>query len=45
MMSSANQIAGVAPVSFTSKLLEGKELSPQEELDLKWSAASLYSGE
>lgn len=37
-------IAGVAPVSFTSKLLEGKELSPQEELDLKWSAASLYSG-
>ncbi|KAJ2933474.1 hypothetical protein H1R20_g3643, partial [Candolleomyces eurysporus] len=37
-------IAGVAPVSFTSVLLESKELSSEEEFDLKWSAASLYSG-
>ncbi|KAJ3548837.1 hypothetical protein NMY22_g1117 [Coprinellus aureogranulatus] len=36
--------AGIAPASFTSVLLERKSLSPQEECDLKWSAASLYSG-
>lgn len=36
--------AGTAPVSFSSALLEGKDLNPEEEFDLKWSAASLYSG-
>ncbi|TFK29251.1 cytochrome P450 [Coprinopsis marcescibilis] len=34
---------GVAQVSFTSVMLENKHLSPEEEFDLKWSAASLYS--
>lgn len=36
-------MAGVAPVSFTSVMLS-KEISSQDEFDLKWSAASLYSG-
>ncbi|KAF5321043.1 hypothetical protein D9619_000276 [Psilocybe cf. subviscida] len=36
--------AGIAPVSFTSTLLEGRQLTEDEEFDLKWSAASLYSG-
>ncbi|KAF7313515.1 hypothetical protein HMN09_00507400 [Mycena chlorophos] len=36
--------AGVAPVSFTSKLLEAKEITAEEEFDIKWSSASLYSG-
>ncbi|CAA7260281.1 unnamed protein product [Cyclocybe aegerita] len=36
--------AGTAEVSFTSTLLEGKRLTAEEEFDLKWSAASLYSG-
>ncbi|KAH9482477.1 Cytochrome P450 monooxygenase 208 [Psilocybe cubensis] len=36
--------SGTAQVSFTSTLLEGKCLSAQEEFDIKWSAASLYSG-
>ncbi|KAJ7067957.1 cytochrome P450 [Mycena amicta] len=36
--------AGVAPVSFTSTLLEPKELTEDEEFDIKWSSASLYSG-
>ncbi|KAG5716246.1 O-methylsterigmatocystin oxidoreductase [Termitomyces sp. T112] len=35
---------GIAPVSFTSSLLEGKNVDLQEETDIKWSAASLYSG-
>ncbi|KAJ7477078.1 cytochrome P450 [Mycena galericulata] len=35
--------AGTAPVSFTSALLEPKQLTPEEEFDIKWSAASLYS--
>lgn len=38
------QASGTAEVSFTSTLLEGKQLNAEEELDLKWSAASLYSG-
>lgn len=38
------QVSGTAEVSFTSTLLEGKQLNAEEELDLKWSAASLYSG-
>jgi hypothetical protein len=36
--------AGIAPPSFTSNLLEGSELSAEEEFNIKWSAASLYSG-
>ncbi|TEB35555.1 cytochrome P450 [Coprinellus micaceus] len=35
---------GIAPPSFTSAFLERKDLSPEEEFDLKWSSASLYSG-
>lgn len=38
------QAAGTAPISFTSSILESKALGDQEEFDLKWSAASLYSG-
>ncbi|KIK65636.1 hypothetical protein GYMLUDRAFT_240140 [Collybiopsis luxurians FD-317 M1] len=36
--------AGTAHVSFTSSMLESKQLTEEEEFDLKWSAASLYSG-
>ncbi|KAF8897192.1 cytochrome P450 [Infundibulicybe gibba] len=36
--------AGIAPGSFTSNYLEGRHLTAEEEHDLKWSAASLYSG-
>ncbi|KAF8665749.1 hypothetical protein AX16_000197 [Volvariella volvacea WC 439] len=36
--------AGTAPISFSSTLLESKQLTSEEEFDLKWSAASLYSG-
>jgi hypothetical protein len=36
--------AGIASPSFTSNLLEGKTLSAEEEFNIKWSAASLYSG-
>jgi hypothetical protein len=39
------QAAGTAPVSFTSTLLEPKKLTAEEEFDIKWSSASLYSGE
>ncbi|KAL4075734.1 cytochrome P450 [Scleroderma citrinum] len=35
---------GIAPKSFTSNLLEGRTLSEEEEHNIKWSAASLYSG-
>ncbi|KAG5654671.1 hypothetical protein H0H81_009920 [Sphagnurus paluster] len=35
--------AGTAPISFTSSLLE-KNISAEEEFDIKWSSASLYSG-
>ncbi|KAJ7162570.1 cytochrome P450 [Mycena crocata] len=35
--------AGTAPVSFTSTLLEPKQLTAEEEFDIKWSSASLYS--
>lgn len=38
------QATGIAPPSFTSAFLERKDLSPEEEFDLKWSSASLYSG-
>ncbi|KAF8076044.1 cytochrome P450 [Lyophyllum atratum] len=36
--------AGTAQASFTSSLLEGKSVSAEEEFDIKWSSASLYSG-
>ncbi|KAG5644939.1 hypothetical protein DXG03_007404 [Asterophora parasitica] len=35
--------AGTAPISFTSSLLDGKDISADEEFDIKWSSASLYS--
>ncbi|KAG1872931.1 cytochrome P450 [Suillus subalutaceus] len=39
------QDAGIAPISFTSNLLEGRTtLSAEEDHMVKWSAASLYSG-
>ncbi|PPQ65600.1 hypothetical protein CVT26_000549 [Gymnopilus dilepis] len=37
--------SGSALVSYTSTLLQEKQLTTEEELDLKWSAASLYSEE
>ncbi|KAG1781057.1 cytochrome P450 [Suillus placidus] len=36
--------AGIAPMSFTSSLLEGRTLSAEEDHTVKWSAASLYAG-
>ncbi|KAG6831860.1 hypothetical protein H0H92_006977 [Tricholoma furcatifolium] len=37
--------AGTAPVSFTSSfLLDNKNMTPEDEFDIKWSSASLYSG-
>ncbi|KIM67833.1 hypothetical protein SCLCIDRAFT_1189995 [Scleroderma citrinum Foug A] len=36
--------AGIAPKSFTSNLLQGRTLSEEDEHNIKWSAASLYSG-
>ncbi|KAG1819138.1 cytochrome P450 [Suillus subaureus] len=36
--------AGIAPISFTSNLLEGRTLSAVEDHIVKWSAASLYAG-
>jgi hypothetical protein len=35
---------GNAPVSFVSILLEEADMTPEKEFELKWSAASLYSG-
>ncbi|KAF8961871.1 cytochrome P450 [Flammula alnicola] len=35
---------GTAEVSFTSRLLEAPNLTAAEDHDIKWSAASLYSG-
>ncbi|KAG1741079.1 cytochrome P450 [Suillus lakei] len=36
--------AGIAPLSFTSNLLEGRTLSAEEDDMVKWSAASIYTG-
>ncbi|KAK1216462.1 hypothetical protein PQX77_020931 [Marasmius sp. AFHP31] len=36
--------AGTAPVSYVSSKLYDKKLTPEEEFEVKWSAASLYSG-
>jgi hypothetical protein len=38
------QDAGIAPMSFTSNLLEGRILSAEEDHVVKWFAASLYAG-
>ncbi|PPQ73581.1 hypothetical protein CVT26_010565 [Gymnopilus dilepis] len=35
---------GTAKASFTSQLLDSANLTVEEEEDIKWSAASLYSG-
>ncbi|KAH7931282.1 cytochrome P450 [Leucogyrophana mollusca] len=40
----AQMAAGTALHSFTSELLEGRELSDDEEEAIKWSAQTLYSG-
>ncbi|KDR77000.1 hypothetical protein GALMADRAFT_66106 [Galerina marginata CBS 339.88] len=36
--------SGTAEVSFSSRLLEAPNLTATQEHDIKWSAASLYSG-
>ncbi|TFY66279.1 hypothetical protein EVG20_g4806 [Dentipellis fragilis] len=36
--------AGTAVPSFVSTFVDGKTLTPQEEANVKWTAASLYSG-
>ncbi|KAG2356989.1 cytochrome P450 [Suillus spraguei] len=36
--------AGIAPESFTSKLVGNGPLSAEDEHDIKWSAATLYAG-
>ncbi|KAG1745654.1 cytochrome P450 [Suillus lakei] len=36
--------AGIAPMSFTSNLLEGSDGSAEEDHAVKWSAFSLYAG-
>ncbi len=38
------QASGIAKVSFSSTMLERKQLNAEEEFELKWCAASLYSG-
>jgi hypothetical protein len=30
--------------NFVTNLLEGREVSPEEEEEIKWAASSLYSG-
>lgn len=39
----ANQSEGIAEDSFTAKWLKQK-ISPQEELDLKFSSSSMFGG-
>ncbi|KAJ4490596.1 cytochrome P450 [Lentinula aciculospora] len=36
--------AGSAEPSYVSKLVEDQNLSPDQEFEIKWSSASLYSG-
>jgi hypothetical protein len=38
------QTAGTAVPSYVSELLENKEITPEMEYNIKWSAASFYSG-
>ncbi|KAI0291850.1 cytochrome P450 [Russula brevipes] len=35
---------GTAVPNFVTNLLEGREVSPEEEEEIKWAASSLYSG-
>jgi hypothetical protein len=37
------QASGIAPPSFTAKLLQERDVTPEQEFDIKWSAGSLYS--
>ncbi|KAG2362235.1 cytochrome P450 [Suillus spraguei] len=37
-------VAGIAPMSFTSNLLEGSDVSAEQDHTVKWSALSLYAG-
>ncbi|KAG1851303.1 cytochrome P450 [Suillus subalutaceus] len=37
-------VAGIAPMSFTSNLLEGGDISAEEDHTVKWSAFSVYAG-
>ncbi|KAF9267070.1 cytochrome P450 [Marasmius fiardii PR-910] len=40
-----SQVAsGTAPISYVSSKLYDQKLTPEEEFDVKWSAASLYTG-
>ncbi|KAG6902463.1 hypothetical protein C0995_016325 [Termitomyces sp. Mi166 len=36
--------SGAAPISFVSSLLAGKDVDPEKEFEIKWSALSLYAG-
>ncbi|KAG1855197.1 cytochrome P450 [Suillus subalutaceus] len=38
------QVAGTAPVSLTSNLLQGSDVSAEEDHAVKWSAFNLYAG-
>ena len=38
------QAAGTAVPSFTSELLDGREITPEAEFNIKWAASSLYGG-
>jgi Cytochrome P450 len=40
----SEQASGTAETSFVSKLLEETDRTRDEEFDIKWSSASLYSG-
>ncbi|KAG1879755.1 cytochrome P450 [Suillus subluteus] len=37
-------VAGITPMSFTSNLLEGGDISMEEDHNVKWSAFSVYAG-
>jgi len=36
--------AGTAPVSFSSTLLDRKDVSAEEDFDIKWASFSMYAG-
>jgi hypothetical protein len=42
---SIHQAAGTAPVSFSSTLLDRKDVSAEEDFDIKWASFSMYAGE
>ncbi|KAJ3787492.1 cytochrome P450 [Lentinula aff. detonsa] len=37
-------VSGTAEPSYVSKLVEGQSLTAEQEFEIKWSSASLYSG-